>query len=338
MNDPAPGNAATGGASRLGLCTFSCQWRWSAAREGDREAGFGDAAGFLDYARGLGADGVQAPLRAGEVEAARAVRERVEKLGAYYEGDVRLPEAEEDLSRFDAELELAREAGAGLVRSYLTVRRRYETFVSIDEFRAFQAGAEQVLRRVEPLLRRRRMPLALENHKDLTAAELRGLLEGLESEWIGVQMDTGNNIALLEEPHAVVEALAPYALSVHLKDMAVQEAEDGFLLSEALLGDGFLDLPRMVKALREARPGIVFNVEMATRDPLRARCLTPEYWATFPEMRAEKLAEALERVKANPSRHPLIRTGGLGMAERLALEEANNRKCLEWARDTAMLG
>ncbi|HUF63076.1 MAG TPA: TIM barrel protein [Verrucomicrobiales bacterium] len=332
MESPAFGNAAQGQAPLIGLCVFSCRWRWGAAIGGSPDGRFEDAAGFLDYARGLGADGVQAPLRAGEIEAARAVRQRVENLGMYYEGDVRLPEPDENLARFDAELALAREAGAGLVRAYLTVRRRYEAFASREEFRAFQAGARRVLRRIEPLLRNRRIPLALENHKDLTAEELRELLEGMQSEWIGVQVDTGNNIALLEDPHAVVEALAPYALSVHLKDMAVAETEDGFALSEVVFGRGFLDLPRMVKTLGKARPGIVFNVEMVTRDPLPVPCLTAGYWSTFPERRTRELVEAMNRVKANPPRHPPPRILGLGRAETLALEEANNRECLDWAR------
>src|SRR5207253_5553332 len=120
-----------------------------------------------------------------------------------------------------------------------------------------------------------------ENHKDWRAPELLDILKRLSSQWVGVCVDTGNNIALLEEPTAVVEALAPHAISSHLKDMAVQEYEEGFLLSEVPLGEGFLDLKRMVAVLQKANPTIQFNLEMITRDPLKIPCLTSKYWATM---------------------------------------------------------
>ena len=52
----------------------------------------------------------------------------------------------------------------------------------------------------------------------------------------------------------VIERLAPYAVSTHVKDMGVSFYEDGFLLSEVVLGEGFLDLPRMISAVHKARP------------------------------------------------------------------------------------
>jgi len=145
-------------------------------------------------------------------------------------------------------------------------------------------------------------------------------------------VDFGNNIALLEDPLDVVQALAPFAFSVHLKDMAVEMTEEGFLLSEVPLGTGMLDLPEMIKTLTEKNPGIVFNLEMATRDPLKVPCLTPAYWATFPDRRATDLAAALMRVRRHPPRQPLPRVAGKSPGELVAFEEENNRQCLSWAR------
>ena len=76
------------------------------------------------------------------------------------------------------------------------------------------------------------------------------LVKRVESEHIGVCLDTGNSIALLEDPMEVVEALAPWALTTHIKDMAVREYERGFLLAEVPLGTGFLELTRMIQVLR----------------------------------------------------------------------------------------
>ena len=128
-----------------------------------------------------------------------------------------------------------------------------------------------------------------------------------------------------------VEALAPFAFTTHLKDMAVQEYEDGFLLSEVPLGDGFLALKRIVERLQEAHPKIQFNLEMITRDPLKIPCLTRKYWATMATVPARHLAAALAMVRHNPPNKPLPRTGGLDLDQQLALEDGNVRASFAYA-------
>jgi 3-oxoisoapionate decarboxylase len=312
--------AAGAGTSRLGICTFSCHQRWKFTRAVD-------AVAFYRYARELGAGGVQSPLRGGDP---KTIRELVAQTGGYYEGDLSLPKTEGDLAAFEAEVRRTREAGAKVARAVFTTGRRYEVFPSLEAFQSFHKNCQRTLQLIEPILKRHQLKLAIENHKDHTTGELIALLKAISSEWIGVLVDTGNNIALLEEPHTVIEALAPYALSVHLKDMAVQPAEDGFLLSEVPLGTGFLDLNRMITTLRRANPAIAINLEMATRDPLRIPCLTDGYFATFPERKAVLLEAAMERVKQNPLKGPVPAVSGKPTQTVLAEEEQNNRHGLGW--------
>ena len=322
--------AAAGAAqARLGICTFSCHQHWKAVGAKHDGVKFTDALTFYRYCRELGAEGVQASLRGAD---AGQMRDMVEKDRGYFEADIRLPKEEGEVAAFETDVRFAREAGAIVARAVFMGARRYEVFKTIGDFRRFEAVAERSLALVEPILRRHRLKLAIENHKDHTAEELVTLLRKTASEWIGALVDTGNNIALAEEPHAVVEALAPFAMSVHLKDMAVQSDAAGFLLSEVPLGTGMLDLPRMIAALRKANPGIVFNLEMATRDPLKVPCLADTYWATFPERKATHLDAALQRVKANPPRQPVPHMSGKPVAQQLAEEETNNRHGLDWMR------
>src|SRR5262249_53709299 len=149
--------------------------------------------------------------------------------------------------------------------------------------------------------------------------------------YVGACVDTGNNIALLEDPLEVVETLAPRAYSVHLKDMAVAEYEEGFLLAEVPLGDGFLDLKKVVGTLRQAQPAVRFNLEMITRDPLKVPCLTPKYWATFESLPGRHLARTLALVRKHAARS-LPKLSGLAKEQQLAVEEDNVRKCLAYAR------
>jgi 3-oxoisoapionate decarboxylase len=100
-------------------------------------------------------------------------------------------------------------------------------------------------------------------------------------------------LALLADPGEVIRALAPYAFTCHIKDMAVQEYEAGILISEVPLGEGIIDLKRAVELLRRSRPKVTFSLEMITRDPLRVPCLTERYWATLPERHARYPARTL---------------------------------------------
>jgi sugar phosphate isomerase/epimerase len=306
--------------SRLGICTFSCHQRWKLTQPTN-------AADFYHYASELGAEGVQSPLRGCEP---KTIRDLVEQTGGYYEGELRLPKTESDLAAFEAEVRQTREAGASVARAVFTNGRRYEAFPTLEAFRAFHEQAQQTLALIEPTLKKHRLKLAIENHKDHTTEELVGMMKVISSEWIGVLVDTGNNLALLEEPHAVIEALAPFALSAHLKDMAVQTSDDGFLLSEVPLGTGMLYLPRMITTLRKVNPGIVINLEMATRDPLRIPCLTDGYFTTFPERKATHLDAAMKLMKANPPKQPPPTVSGKATAQVLAEEETNNRQGLDW--------
>ncbi|MCB1205742.1 MAG: TIM barrel protein [Verrucomicrobiae bacterium] len=323
---------AKGGAVRSGICAFSCHQHWKAAGAGESAAKFHDTPGFFRYARELGFEGVQATLRPDETATARALRTLVDETGGYYEGEVRLPREEGDLPAFEATLKQLGEAGATVVRTVFTGGRRYEIFKSREEFDTFHSRAKRSLELAEPVLARRRMRLAVENHKDHTSGELLSLMQAISSEWIGVLVDTGNNIALLEEPHEVISRLAPFVASVHLKDMAVSPCPEGFQLSEVPLGTGVLDLDRVVSTLAAGRPGLVFNLEMATRDPLFVPCLTDPFYVTFPERREERLGAMLKWVEQHPPKAEPPRISGKTVATVLAEEEENNRLGLKWMR------
>src|SRR5262249_14368308 len=190
-------------------------------------------------------------------------------------------------------------------------------------FGAFAGRGWASLGLAEPVAARQGIRLAVENHKDWRADELLGMLKRLDSAHVGVCVDTGNSIALLEEPLEVVRAYAPWAFTTHFKDMAVTEYESGFLLAEVPLGQGILDLKEVLASLRKGRPQIHINLEMLTRDPLKVPCLTPKYWATFETLPGRYLAATLTLVRARGSRRPLPAVTKLPLAEQIQAEEDN---------------
>src|SRR5262245_137340 len=295
------------------------------------EKDLGDPLRFLEFCRERGADGIQLPLGK-SVDAARKLRATAEAQGMYVEGSIRGPKDKADLDRFDAEIAVAKEAGANVVRTVMLGGRRYETFHTAKEYAAFAESALASLRLAAPVMARHKVTLAVENHKDYRTDELIDVMRAIASEHVGVCVDTGNSIALLERPSETAAALAPWAASCHLKDMGVELSDDGFLLSEVPLGDGFLDLKEVVGVLKKARPSIRFNLEMITRDPLRIPCLTDDYWATFEKVPGRDLARVLAMVKKHAPKESLPRISKLKLEDQLAVEEKNVRRSLEYGR------
>lgn len=331
-----PALGALAGPKRLGLTDASYALRRSLREAVGPFTPLRTAVDMLETAARLGAGCVQTSVRRWQAAYAERVRDLRESLGILLEGQISLPRTDADLERFAAEARAAREAGAQVLRTVCLSGRRYERFASLEAWEEFRAASWDALTRAEPVVRRLGLVLAVENHKDWRTEELIDLMRRLDSEAVGVCLDTGNNIALLENPLETVRALAPFARTTHLKDMALREYEDGFLLAEVPLGAGYLDLPLVVRLCEAENPSIQFNLEMITRDPLRVPVLEQAYWTTFPALSGSALATTLATARAaGPA--ALQSVSALRRQQQLALEESNVRESFVYARERLKL-
>jgi len=319
--------------SWLGIADFSFNNRLRAERSGQMKGNLGDPLNFLDHCHNIGAGGIQMNIGVRDEAYIRKIRQKTEKYEMFIEGSASLPREMSGIEKFDATIRAARLTGANVVRIAIG-GRRYEQFEKVEQFRAFAERTRKSLQLAEPVVAKNRIKLAIENHKDWRIDQMIDMLKNIDSEYVGVCVDTGNSFALLEDPMAVVEAYAPYAFSVHLKDMAVAEYEDGFLLADVPLGQGVLDLPKMIEMLRKVNPGINFSLEMATRDALKVPCLTEQYWATFENVPGSDLACALRYVRENASpKQTLPKVNHLPTDKLVQIEEANIKQCLAFAME-----
>jgi sugar phosphate isomerase/epimerase len=223
---------------------------------------------FVEHCHSLGLGVVETRLPGTDADAIRTLRQKVEGHNMRLILDVGYPRDEAGVAAFDISVKAAKECGAISLRTAMT-GRRYEDMNSLEEFRQNFERCQKAIALAEPVLRKYRMRLGIENHKGWRSAEQAAWLKRVSSEWVGVHFDFGNNVALCEEPSATMHNLLPYAFGCHIKDMAVQSYEEGFLLSEVPLGEGFLDLKGMVAALRQKDAKMPFDLEMITRDPLK---------------------------------------------------------------------
>ena len=92
--------------------------------------------------------------------------------------------------------------------------------------------------------------IALENHSEISDEDLARLVEDMHSPYLGICLDTANSTGLLKKPLETVELLAPYTVSLHLKDFQVtKRAGKGYVISGVPLGKGWLDIPAVFDIL-----------------------------------------------------------------------------------------
>ncbi len=290
---------------------------------------------FVEYCHNLGFGVVETRLSAMDSQAIQKFRQRLETYNMRAIADIPLPRDEGGVAAFEAAVKAAKEAGIVSLHTAMTARR-YEEFDSFEAFKANFERSQKTIALSEPVLRKHSMRLGMENHKGWRAAEQAAWIRRVGSEWVGVHLDFGNNLSLCEDPADTLRILEPYTFACHIKDMAVEPYEDGFLLSEVPLGEGVLDIKGMVQSLQKKDPNMPFDLKMITRDPLKIPVFTKKYWATFDDpsspLPGRDLARVFDIVRKNKPKSPLPRLTGLSAEAQLKLEDECILKSIDYAR------
>ena len=156
--------------------------------------------------------------------------------------------------------------------------------------------------------------LAVEVHKDLQAWEFKLFLDEVGADFVGIYLDTGNPVFVLEHPLTTVETLGPYALTVHLRDSVVYEHPRGVAVHWVPLGEGVVDFQEIMDRVRSLVPNVYVYVKPITGRPAEViPYLEPDFWKSYPKARAGDLARFLELAKRGvPYDKPVINEDLLG--------------------------
>jgi sugar phosphate isomerase/epimerase len=104
-----------------------------------------------------------------------------------------------------------------------------------------------------PRLEQAGVVLAVENHDRIQVEPMARIMERVGSRHVGICLDTVNSFGALEGPKAVVDALGPWTVNLHLKEFAVERFDHrmGFSIGGRPLGTGRLDVPWLLAKLGE---------------------------------------------------------------------------------------
>lgn len=175
----------------------------------------------------------------------------------------------------------------------------------------------RLLKSVRPEFTGAGIKVAIENHKDLQAWEMREVIEAAGKDWVGSYLDTGNPVFVVEDPVVTVETLAPYALCVHLRDSCVYEQSGGAMVQWVPLGEGNVNFPKIVEIVRASKPDIYVYIKPITGRPAQLMAyLDPAFWASYPHARGAELAQFLTLAKGGaPYNKPVINEDLPGVPE-----------------------
>jgi len=137
-----------------------------------------------------------------------------------------------------------------------------------------------MLKKLLPAAEDHGIVLAIENHVDMTADQIVELITTIDSPWLRVCLDTGNNVRLHEDPVMVAEKLAPFTRATHIKDVWGEPGapKDFASWPSVPLGKGVVNIPKVLEHLRKARYRGLLAIEI---DYLR-----PDYGDEGPAVRA----------------------------------------------------
>jgi 3-oxoisoapionate decarboxylase len=156
------------------------------------------------------------------------------------------------LTELLAWIALAPRLGCSLVRLVVASPRLRPAALTEDHLRPTWAA----LRAALDAARRADVVLAVENHADLTADELAGLLDRVGDDRLGVCLDTANALRVGDDPVEAARLLAPRVRQVHLKDCAPDWDDPVTGPVSVPYGSGAVPVAAVLDALG-ALPGLV---------------------------------------------------------------------------------
>ena len=152
--------------------------------------------------------GMQITLENTDADTSKDIRRKIEEWDMYVEGSVALQTTNLKSRLSKIRSGAFKDAGATVLRAAMT-GRRYEVYKTLDDFKKEFAQCQKAVELAEPILRKYRMQLAVENHKGWRSAEQIAWIKRVGSEYVGVCFDVGNNLSLCEDPMELCEAFAP---------------------------------------------------------------------------------------------------------------------------------
>jgi sugar phosphate isomerase/epimerase len=142
------------------------------------------------------------------------------------------------------------------LRRYLDLAERFRSpilrvVVDTADHHPSEVEIANSLQAIVPAFERAGVVLAIENHDRFRSRAFVNILEQVNSDHVGICLDTVNSFGALEGPEVVVHLLAPWVVNLHVKDFDIFRADHmmGFTIEGRPAGQGRLNIPWLLERL-----------------------------------------------------------------------------------------
>ncbi len=187
-----------------------------------------------------------------------------------------------DEATLEAAIPAAATLGARVLRVLASPVLEGARVAFTPDWAAYLDQAIATLKAARPLAERHGVTMALENHQDLTADDLLRVVAEVGGPSMGVTFDPVNALVVAEDPFAVLHRLAPHVRNVHLSDYVAYPSHEGWRLVRCALGEGDLNLRRLLVLLAALAPGAPCQIELVSHSARHVRLLTDAWWGGYP--------------------------------------------------------
>ncbi len=125
--------------------------------------------------------------------------------------------------------------------------------------------------------------IGVENHAgDMHSLELKRLVESAGTDFVGVNLDSGNAVWTLEDPLQNLENLGPHVITTSLRDTAVWTSENGVTAQWTAMGEGDVDWRAYFDRFAQLCPQAPVNIETISGFNHELAVNKEEFWNAWP--------------------------------------------------------
>jgi sugar phosphate isomerase/epimerase len=102
---------------------------------------------------------------------------------------------------------------------------------------------------------RKGIRLAVENHIDYNSDEIKWLIDEVDSEYFGINLDTANFLRVLDDPLEATRKLAKHVYATHVKDLQPVKGvsvNEWYYFSSVAAGSGLIQIGEIAQVLKDA--------------------------------------------------------------------------------------
>lgn len=167
-------------------------------------------------------------------------------------------------------IEICRYCRANILRTILIGSEFYDLDTTVERLKKFI-----------PLLKQYGIVMVLENHSTHTAAQLRQIIRNVNSEHLGICLDTVNSFQNLECPDQVIDTLINISKNIHIKDFDIVRVNGqlGFSIFGTPAGGGKLNIPEILRRIKDTDISIVLELWTPYESNIVDTIRTEDGWA-----------------------------------------------------------